>query len=492
MLRAVETLNAADVASAVSVLHDLQVGRAGGGPPAAASLTITASGSCLSQCLSAESEAVVASCVTHATAVIADALDTRQVAVAAQTAIEGSAGTSSIVSSSAALKQQPPHGAASASATAPRVSLMPPAGAAAAWRGVLWGRVEAMCEALHRSALQARAVAATLRRDVLSEQAVVCIVLRVRQCCPSQVWNFAYVLSRARDSEGRVLLALDLCSSPYVAAEAALVLVPPAAATAAGAPGPDGASPATSATALLSRPGLLHPAALLLHRFWREAFSSLEVQVRVCVCARARARGTMSVLLGGAEEALPASRASASPDPASPPCDLQLSELVAADAAAFVRGTLVDAYPRVHYLLLDACARAGKSASLRATGEAPLLVPGGVSAAGDRVGTLLEQVWHFGGGGAPCHPPHAFFLLAGRSAGCGKSTGWGGPIQRGLPCAPGCVGPRPASAPLPGSLRGPLERCTLPHVLRLFRPCAGCTGGGTAAQGTSPIQASSC
>lgn len=199
----------------------------------------------------------------------------------------------------------------------------------------------------------------------------------------------------------------------------------------------------------------------------------------------------MPVLLGGAEEGatVPASRAHT----ASPPCGLQLSELNAADAAAFVRGTLVDAYPRVHYLLLDACARAGKSASLRATGEAPPLpVPCGVSAAGDRVGTLLEQVWQWLWGSGPL-PPLSCVLLACRT-GSGKSTWWGGPIHRSLPCAPGCMGPGPTSASLPGSLRGPLERCTHPHVLRLRRRCCCCAGGepGSAAQGTCPIQACSC
>ena len=104
----------------------------------------------------------------------------------------------------------------------PRVSVVPPAGAAAAWRGVLWGRIEAMCEAFQRLALQA--------------------------------WNLAYVLAHARDANDRALLALDLCAGPAITAEVT---------TAGGAP--------TSS--------FLHPSALLLHRFWRESCASLELQV---------------------------------------------------------------------------------------------------------------------------------------------------------------------------------------------------------------------
>lgn len=87
-----------------------------------------------------------------------EALDTRLVAAAAQSALEGGAGTAAIVSSAAAGKQQHSGQAVAAAAlTGTRgPALVPPAGAAAAWRGVLWGRVEAMCEAFQRITLQAR------------------------------------------------------------------------------------------------------------------------------------------------------------------------------------------------------------------------------------------------------------------------------------------------------------------------------------------------
>jgi hypothetical protein len=84
-----------------------------------------------------------------------DTFDTKQVAAAAQIAIEGTAGTSSIVSSAGG-KQ-----VVAASATGRSLpNLNPPAGAAAAWRGVLWGRIEAMCEALQRYTLQVRSALA--------------------------------------------------------------------------------------------------------------------------------------------------------------------------------------------------------------------------------------------------------------------------------------------------------------------------------------------
>jgi hypothetical protein len=86
-----------------------------------------------------------------------------------------------------------------------------------------------------------------------------------------QAWNLTYVLGRAVDSDARILLAQDLCAGQFVASEAALLLIPSV----------NSASfqvlPIDAVGALSS--GMLHPCALLLHRFWRETCASLETQV---------------------------------------------------------------------------------------------------------------------------------------------------------------------------------------------------------------------
>ena len=182
-----------------------------------------------------------------------------------------------------------------------------------------------------------------------------------------QVWNLSYVLSRAKDADGRSLLARDLCAGPSVASEAAYVLVPAA------------ADPAVNEEAGISSysdthgaviSGFLHPSSLLLHRFWREACSSLESQVIYSSflpfdCGQRHHRPFF-----------------------------QLAELVNSDSSTFVRGTLIDSYPRIHYLMLDVCARAGKSASLRATGEGQvsMTLRGGNAGAELSINTLLFQV----------------------------------------------------------------------------------------------------
>ncbi len=86
-------------------------------------------------------------------------MDLRQVAAAAQSAIEGTAGTSSIVSSTGNKQSAAAiSGSSLNTAGTGRTTLTPPAGAAAAWRGVLWGRIESMCEVLQRTILQVRSM----------------------------------------------------------------------------------------------------------------------------------------------------------------------------------------------------------------------------------------------------------------------------------------------------------------------------------------------
>lgn len=161
-----------------------------------------------------------------------EALDVRAIATAASAAIDGGVGT--------AVK-----GKAGG-------ALMPPAGAAAAWRGALWAKIETVGETTQRSLLQC--------------------------------WNLMYVLSHTHDASGKALLAT------------ALIV--------------DGDPP--------------DPCMALLGELWASVTDRL--------------RRDFDVVAG-------------------------------VESAAFVRNTLTESYPRLHYVLLDILVRVSKSVALRASSE---------------------------------------------------------------------------------------------------------------------------
>ena len=268
LTRAVDSLNAVDVAASLQVFHDLR-------------------------CAPAEVILAIDRAADAAAAAFRDAVDVRAVAAAAQLAIEGGgAGGGSGVGMSLAAGGVLPGaasrawGGSSASASAPAV---PPAGAAAAWRGALWGRVETAAEALSRTTLQA--------------------------------WNLTYVAARLPRGEGAAggpgggRHGATLLS----ALREALASLPVAAVS-------PGAEPGDAAAAAAATGAQASPAVGLLSRFWR--------------CATSGFGGVCSAIASGG------------------------------DSTVFARGTLGEGYPRLHYLLLDALARAGRSVALRATDEA--------------------------------------------------------------------------------------------------------------------------
>jgi len=209
-VRAVDALAAADVGSAASVLADLRT-------------------------LPAEAAAAGDRAAGTAAGGLREALDVRRVAGEAAAAIEGGAGTTAGAAAARAAAGGPlgpcAVAAAAASGSLAVGSLVPSAGAAAAWRGVLWSRVEGMCEGLQRATLQ--------------------------------VWNLAFVVSLKRHSVSRSPLVASL---PYGRA---------------GGSGGDAAAPSLDD----DDPRAAHPAVALLRRYWLAATGALHEEVAAIVTA---------------------------------------------------------------------------------------------------------------------------------------------------------------------------------------------------------------
>ena len=143
LVRSATQLSAADVDAALQALHDLSS-------------------------LPTEVVSLLDSVSEKAAAQAREAIDVRNVALAAQASMDGSAAASSTSSSSSvsntastghsSVGSARQNNALTVGGTTSRGglgSVSPPAGAAAAWRGALWGRCETLCEALQRSVLQA-------------------------------------------------------------------------------------------------------------------------------------------------------------------------------------------------------------------------------------------------------------------------------------------------------------------------------------------------
>ena len=274
LLKSVDSLNAADCSAALAVFHELH-------------------------CVPDEVASAIDRAAASAVASIRDALDVKRVIAAAQSAIEGGGGSGggdkgkggvgiSLVGMSMSIP-----GAASRGGP-----LLPPAGAAAAWRGALWGRVESLCEALQRTTLQ--------------------------------VWNLLYIVSRTRDAAAAAASAgasrRDSMIGAIAAALAAGARGDPAgvqrhpsessssdsssggAGEAPSGPPLPSASPSSDATAAGGGGEVPHPAVALLLRYWRAVATGLAAEV---------------------------------------------SSVSSSESLVFVRNTLVDSYPRLHYLLLE-------------------------------------------------------------------------------------------------------------------------------------------
>lgn len=346
LLKAVAGLNAADVGAALQIFHDLG-------------------------CAPAEMVAAVDGAVDKALAAVKEALDVRQVAAAAQSALEGGTGLAPASATGGSggmgMGMRGSTTRAGGIASASIASLVPPAGAAAAWRGVLWSRLEALCDTLQRLTLT--------------------------------VWSLAYVASRRRDGYAHAGAGAKNAPSPAASGS-------PAAAGSSAASASPGAAPAAASAASKSRDSLLgalaaalssgeglgdgqslshplealavegdaaadeyddeatdslraagkgsqqqqqqqHPAILLLRRFWRAMTAGLQAE--------------MTALANSS------------------------------DASPFVRSTLSDGYPRLHYALLDVIAKAGRSVTLRAADDG--------DSQGTPFGTALGATASAGSGG---------------------------------------------------------------------------------------------
>ena len=327
LARATQQLSPADVDAALQALHDLG-------------------------CLAVEVIAVLDRAVEAAAASVREQLDVRGVALAAQASMDGGAAAAAaataaaVAAGSSAAKnagfaQFAPVAPAfpSALGTTSRGGLglvSPPAGAAAAWRGALWNRCEMMCEALQRASLQA--------------------------------WNVIYVVCRRREivstGHGAPGKGATAFRSPFLADVAAafaaageaqqqlafLKLGEPAAGSSTVArqlvAGPTTSEFAAQAQGIQphlaellladdvgdlslhssqNSPPLQHPGVRLLRRF----FAALSLRLR---------EDLASLAAGG-------------------------------DDRSFVRSTLVEGYPRLHYLLRDVLPRVARSVALRASDD---------------------------------------------------------------------------------------------------------------------------
>jgi len=263
---------------------------------AAGTLNVADVGALLDAAADLGDDALQAACVrcidhaAHAAAVAwSSALNPTALAQAAQAALEGTVATPATtvptltgggpaVTSAGAGGVSRAGGSAGATSVAPPPTILQPSvGAAAAWRGVLWGRVEEAGDGLQRATLQA--------------------------------WNLAWVVGLRHHSASRARLAARLDGEAVLAGTSEDGRGSTA--------GDDG--PPLGAAALLT-----YGPAALLRRYWCHATHAMHA-----ACAA----------------------------------------LLTSDQGAFIRTSLLDAYPRLHYTLLDVLGRVERSAALRSGSE---------------------------------------------------------------------------------------------------------------------------
>jgi hypothetical protein len=228
---------------------------------------------------------------------------------------------------------------------------VPQAGAAAAWRGVLWSRAEALAEGIQRGALASWNLAYVLASERHSERhskrrggaGGVGADGKAGGCSDARsVYPFVAALAEAFAAEDTRAAAAGVAKSSGATLHAAYLQSAGLGSTlAAAANGGFPFTPYSAADAFASvlgdehgsqqlplRRGFLHPCVRLLARFWIGVTKALRDAVDgLC-------------------------------DPAN-------------SNASFVRQSLTDAYPRLHHTLLDAVARTARSVALRSTAPAP-------------------------------------------------------------------------------------------------------------------------
>lgn len=159
---------------------------------------------------------------------------------------------------------------------------------------------------------------------------------------------------------------------------------------------------------------------------------------------------------------------------------------MASESSTFIRGTLIDAYPRIHYLFLDVCARAARSVSLRATGEgsdvmAHIVTRSRVghgqtfSHSGGKVGPLLVQVCALA-----CVSPLLFHTRkVFYTSGCRTPGGGARALYSSVPCSWACLGTGTTPEAVPHSVVQPSERSNGLHVSCSQWTLRGCSTGST-------------
>lgn len=302
--KSLSNLDAASIGTCCQILHDLH-------------------------CLPVEAHAALDSLVAEAGENIRAALDVAELAAVATASAAAAASGSALPVPAAGLT------ARTTVSHAQSAGLLPPPGATAMWRGLLWGRLEACLDVVQR--------------------------------CLVQAWTLVHVLARRKDSmhgstargtkhgqeqEG-VSLLLDIAQ--YYAKQQH-----------------GHATEAAAHPAWQSVQHGEHAGVRLLRRAWTGVLDIFHVEFQVLA-----GTNSTSAAAGGKGADTRAGAASFASSLVSAATSLMstrdgggsIPAHAAGRASLFIRGVLIEAYPRLHYLMLEALTRASRSVQLRSAGD---------------------------------------------------------------------------------------------------------------------------